>query len=107
MIVLPLSEFGIYSRECPSFRSGDVDGSAEEVGRFVVGSVVATRQLGLVEAAGADGTFVTGKSSSFAAVEVVADVGVVVVVAAGNFAWVLFVGRLAVNSSFAVVVVDG
>lgn len=99
MIVLPLSESGICLQVCPWFRNGDVDGSAEEVGKFVAASVVVKLQLGLVVAVAvvADVTFGTGKWSNF--------VVVVVAVAAdaGNFAWLLFVDRLAVNSSFAVV----
>lgn len=98
MIVLPLSEFGICLQVCPWFRNADVDGSAEEVGKFVAASVVVKLQLGLVVAVAvvADVTFGTGKWSNFVVV-------VAVAADAGNFAWLLFVDRLAVNSSFAVV----
>lgn len=71
--------FGIYSRGCPLFRNGDVDGSAAEVGKFVAASVVVKLRLGLVDADAAAVAAETGKWNNFAEVVVVAAAG-------GNFA---------------------
>lgn len=106
MIVLPEFAFAIYSREFPSFRNGDADGSAAEVGIFAVVFVVAKRREGLVvgvarqQVVAVDAPFDSDKWNNF---ELVAGVAAAAVVAAGN--WV-FAGKLAVNASFVVVVVD-